>query len=285
MVLGPLQYVPPPHTFFAASGPPPHEGPHLDLALSSPNPVVALLQASFDLRHATLRALSEALDIRLDRTGLGSLEEKPWTRIHPMRVRVWGARESTFTDDTARAEVPPLRASPTLVQLYELVAMLIEGFRFTIMRVLPNMPESIADGGDESMYAYVFERCPMMRIYEGALDGLSELEQRGLTMYALRRLLALECVGFYAFPLFYLFDPEAADFRIFDGIKAMPADDALARIEMSLCYLKAMVAQGAFDLWDQHGPCAREWWPYYRDYCGFEEVPSSPIDEDLLTRN
>ncbi|GJE85103.1 hypothetical protein PsYK624_011800 [Phanerochaete sordida] len=56
-----------------------------DPAASRHNPVEALLVASFELRHATLYVLSKAFVVRLDPTGLGRLDTKPWTKIMALR--------------------------------------------------------------------------------------------------------------------------------------------------------------------------------------------------------
>lgn len=66
LLVGDLKYAPPTLQDF-------RRGRHSDPALQDgpPNPVLALLQTSLDVRGATLKLLSIALGIRLDGAGIG----------------------------------------------------------------------------------------------------------------------------------------------------------------------------------------------------------------------
>lgn len=69
-----------------------------------------------------------------------SLAAKPWTRIQPVRLRLWAARHTPFTRSTPLAVCPPLCSPAPFLQTYERVAFAIEGFRHLLAHLVGEIP-------------------------------------------------------------------------------------------------------------------------------------------------
>ncbi|GJE85241.1 hypothetical protein PsYK624_013190 [Phanerochaete sordida] len=111
-----------------------HECTFEDPALNAHNPVIALLQSSVKLRQATFMALSDALGTRVSYASgpLGRLAAKPWTLIHPIRLRLLHARHSCPEE----APLPHAAHAPSrLLRAYEAFAAHIALTRFFWQRV------------------------------------------------------------------------------------------------------------------------------------------------------
>ncbi|GJE88547.1 hypothetical protein PsYK624_046300 [Phanerochaete sordida] len=285
-LLGPLRHVPPSP---AATSPSPEEA-----AILSSNPVIPLLQTSLDVRRATLHVLSDALSIPVNSTGVGSLSEKPWSRIHPVRVRLWEARHRTWAADaadSASAHLAPLRAPSPVLQMYELCAQLIGGFRCAFLCVLLRETSDGPDRAGPGRLASMFQRCPVLLTAFSMDQFMPRLPQAAFKYYVTSRLLTIFIVGCQAAFLTNLFEPpEGVDGL--PGLDRLPADAALATIEDALQDVRKDISLSpGLAHWDQNmGDNAPPGLPpsFFEDYCGFAEmVPGfakalkmKPWDED-----
>ncbi|KAI0345701.1 hypothetical protein BDW22DRAFT_1353285 [Trametopsis cervina] len=67
------------------------------------NPIIALLQTSYQFRHVTLLVLSLAFNLPLDSSGIGRLQCHPLVYLHDVRSLIWESRSSKLLLHEAHA--------------------------------------------------------------------------------------------------------------------------------------------------------------------------------------